>query len=269
LDFSSTSQDVIDLNNAGVGPAQLRTFSLLALSDNLPNGKRGEQMPVPDIRAVGVNSFIVPSTVCSSNFVWTFAINTWERQTHLVPVSHQVWLETNQDGKPDYVILNRDTSFENASGGQQLTWVFNLSDSSAEALFFAEHATNSSNTVLYICGEQVGLSATDLTSTNIDAFFVTEDFYFGGLGDIVNGLTITPLGERYVSLVEDVPAYSTAYMDVIDFGLFLGNTEEHGVLLISDGDRGPGNRGGATVDSEALIFLADPSSYSESSFLER
>ena len=269
LNFNSTGQGVIDLNNNGVGPAQISAFSLLALSDNLPSGKRGEQMPTPDIRAVGVNSFIVPSTVCSSNFIWTFAINTWERQTHLVPVSHQVWLETTQDGSPDYVILNRDSSFTNVTAGQQLSWVFNLSDSSAEALFFAEHATNSSNTILYLCGEQVGLSATDLARTNVDAFFIAEDFYFGGLGDIVSGLTITPLGERYFALVEDVPAHSNDFMDVIDFGPFTGNTEEHGIVLFSDGDRGPGNRGGATADSEALIFLTDPSPYDEATFLER
>ncbi len=67
----------------------------------------------------------------------------------------------------------------------------------AEAFFFTEHATNTGNTVLLICGEQVGLSGTDMLATNVDMKVDTVDWYFGGLGDSVDGLTVTPLGERY------------------------------------------------------------------------
>ena len=85
--------DVIGLNNTGVGQSQTDTFSLIAVSPDEPRGAEGQQMPMPDIRAVGVNTFPVPANFCSPNpsFVWAFAVNTWERQTHLLPVSHQVW----------------------------------------------------------------------------------------------------------------------------------------------------------------------------------
>jgi hypothetical protein len=43
---------------------------------------------------------------------------------------------------------------------------------------------------------------------------------------------------------------------VYDFGLFPGNSPERGLMLITNGDRGAGNRGGATKDTEALLFLA-------------
>ena len=37
-------------------------------------------------------------------------------------------------------------------------------------------------------------------------------------------------------------------------GLFPGNSPELGLMLITNGDRGTGNRGGATQPTEALLF---------------
>ncbi len=83
--------DDVKLINIGVGTAQNDAYSLLAVSPNQPEGGPGEQAPTPDIRAVGINTFPVPAGFCSADpsFLWAFAINTWERQEHLIPVSHQ------------------------------------------------------------------------------------------------------------------------------------------------------------------------------------
>jgi len=124
--------------------------------------------------------------------------------------------------------------------------------------FYAEHATNTGNTALYICGEQVGLTGTDMLTTNVDMDVYADDFYFGGPWDAVEGLTVTPLGERFYGVPNDVPGNTSdpAGLTVSDYGLFPGNTPELGLLLFTNGDRGPGNRGGATQDSEALLFTA-------------
>jgi minor extracellular serine protease Vpr len=251
---------VIGLNNAGVGMAQNDAYALLATSPNQPEGGLGEQAPTPDIRAVGINTFPVPAGFCSANpsFIWAFAVNTWERQEHLLPVSHQFWLDTNQDGIDDYVVLNRDASGPNTiSDGRQLSWVLNLSTGSLSAFFFAEHATNTGNTALYICGEQIDMNAANLLETNVNMDVIAQDFYYGGHGDMVTGLTVTPLGERFFGLANDVPgnAYDPAGLAVYDFGAFPGNTPELGLLLFTNGDRGAGNRGGATQATEALLFL--------------
>ena len=68
-----------------------------------------------------------------------------------------------------------------------------------------EHATNTGNTVLLICGEQVGLTGTDMLATNVDMKVDTIDWYFGGPGDSVDGLTVTPLGERYFGVPSGHP----------------------------------------------------------------
>jgi hypothetical protein len=86
---------------------------------------------------------------------------------------------------------------------------------------------------------------------------VAQDFYFGGPGDLVEGLTVTPLGERWLGVPEDVAGGSAGNLDVYDFGALPGNSPELGLMLITNGDRGAGNRGGATKDTEALLFLAD------------
>ncbi len=251
-------EEVIGLKNLGAGIAQNDAYALLAVSDAIPGGGPGEQSPTPDLRAVGINTFIVPPATCSSQFLWAFAINTWERQTHLVPVSHQIFLDTNQDGISDYLVLNRDVTLNNVVDGRQLSWVVDLATGSAGAFFFAEHATNTGNTVLRVCGEQLGLGAGDIlaTNVNIDAVLAT-DFYFGGPGDVIPGpITVTPLGERFLGVTEDIAPVTSGALTVLDFGAFPGNSPEQGVLLFSNADRGAGARGGATQDSEALLLLA-------------
>ncbi len=250
--------DVVDLTNNGVGTAQIDSYSLLATSPNMPEGAAGLQSPTPDIRGVGINTFPVPAGFCSGqqSFIWAFAVNTWERQQHLLPVSHQFWLDTNQDGTSDYVVLNRDLTFSGVSDGRQVSWAFNLATGSASAFFFAEHSMNTGNTVMYICGEQIGLTGTDMLNTNVDMFVVAQDFYYGGPGDFVGGLTVTPLGERYFGIPGDIPGMSEDILTVIDFGLFPGNTDEVGIMLVTNGDRGSGVRGGATKATEAYLLRA-------------
>jgi hypothetical protein len=252
----------VGLTNSGAGAAQLDAYALLAESPDLPSGPMGGQSPTPDIKSVGINTFPVPAGFCSASasFLWAFAIDTWEDQSHVVPVSHQVYLDTNQDGTDDYVILNRDASgLATITDGRQLAWVVNLATGSASAFFFAEHATNTGNTALYICGEQIGMNAADLSNNTVDMAVVAQDFYFGGPGDLVEGLTVTPLGERFYGLPSgDIAGGGAGEIDIFDFGAFPGNSPELGVMVFTNGDRGAGNRGGSTNDTDTVIIRADP-----------
>jgi hypothetical protein len=251
---------MVTLPNVGVGDAQNQAFNLIALSDNLPAGAPGTQSPTPDLRAVGVNTIPVPAGVCSGeeSFIWIFAIATWERQQHLLPVSLIVYLDTNRDGIDDYAILNRDASGLNTiTDGRQVSYAVNLATGSASAFFFTEHAMNTGNTVHYICAEQVGLSAADMLATQVGVSVEAQDFYYGGPGDFIGDLVVTPLGERYLGVTQDIPAKTTGAMEVLDFGSFAGNSADIGVLLFTNSDRGPGNRGGATSATEASILLVN------------
>jgi hypothetical protein len=258
--------ELIGLDNQGFGTAQVDAYTWLAQSPDIPEGPPGGQSPTPDLRAVGINTFIVDPGTCTSEFVWAFSIDTHERQEHLVPVSHWVYLDTNMDGDADYAVVSRDVSLNNVTDGRQLAWSVNLGTGAADAFFFAEHSTNTGNTVLYICGEQVGLTADDILNTNVGIAWEAQDFFYGGPGDVIgdpNDLgdyVVTPLGEQYFGVPTDVPGKTNDAdaLQVTDFGPFPGNTAEMGLMLVTNGDRGAGNRGGATVDTEAVLMGLAP-----------
>jgi hypothetical protein len=156
----------------------------------------------------------------------------------------------------DYMITNADLSGPwGVSDGRQLAWTIDLATGAADAFFYAEHATNTANTALYICAEQVGLSGADLLTTNVGLDVYAADIYYGGPGDLVSGLVITPYGEGYVGAPSDLAGLSGGTIGAYDFGLFPGNSPELGILLFSNGDRGSGAHGGATAATETILLF--------------
>lgn len=245
----------VNLRNRGVGPAQNDAYALLAVSPDLPGGVRGGQAPQPDIRAFGVNTFPVPTSLCSSGFLWAFAISTHERQTMPVGVSHQVNLDVDRNGTVDFVLLNRDGSFNNVTDGRQLSWVFNTTTLVASAFFLAEHSTNTGNTALFACTNHFGITGPQvLAGRLVNADLFTQDFYFGGPGDTAGPFVIAPFFERYLGLPDDIAPKSDGAMAVVDFGAFPGVTPELGIMLFTNGDRGAASRGGATEGTETRLF---------------
>jgi subtilisin family serine protease len=258
--FVSAFPDVIGLNNTGHGDAQNDAYSLLAVSPNIPQGGPGENSPTPDLRAVGITTIPVGAGFCSSEFVWLFAVNTWERKESLQGTIFEVDLDIDQDGTFDYAVYNFDLSLSaSLSDGRQVTWAENLTTGNASAWFFAENVTNTANTMLLVCGEQVGLTGTDILATNVDMDVFAIDWYNGGPGDEVVGLTVTPLGEQYFGVPADVPGKTngSGALEIYDFGPWPGNSPELGVLLFTNGDRGGANRGGATQATETLLFTPE------------
>ena len=255
----SSGNGEIQLRNDGVGVAQLNGYTLLGVSPNKPRGGRGENSPMPDLRAVGVTTFPVPTGLCPSGYLWSFVVNTWERQSLPMAVSHRIMLDVNNDGTDDYAVLNRDLSFNNITDGRQLAWALNLRTGTANANFFVEHPTNSATLVLNLCIDQVGLNATSVANRQlVRASVFTDDFYFGGAGDSIPPVVIVPFGERYFAApAADIAARGTGSVTVLDFGAIPGATPELGVVIQTDGDRCLATTapscGGATQGTEVLL----------------
>jgi len=153
--------------------------------------------------------------------------------------------------------LNSDVSGSPAApDGRHLTFALNVNTGEYTSVFFVDHATNTGNAILSICSEQIGLSSIDLRSTAINMEVYTQDVLYGGDGDEVVGLTVTPGGERYVAVTEDLGDGETGTVTVTDTGAFSGSSDELGVMLITTADRGPGRRGGATQGSELIVLRA-------------
>ena len=249
----------VDLTNNGIGTARIDTYSLIGTSDNLPEGGPGEQSPIIDLRYVGVQTYAVPAGFCSEDpsFVMAFAVNTWERQTHAdAPAAFEFDLDVDRDGTFDYAVFNYDLAYPSITDGRNVTWVENIATGKASAFFFTDHGTNSGNTVLMFCGEQIGMNQTNLGQPMGVQALAVDIYFTGNVTDALTGLTVIPGGERYLGLVNDIPYGDTQTMTVLDFGSEGTNPTETGVLLIQDASRG-GVRGGAPADNEATAITVE------------
>ncbi len=255
----SPRSSYVQVRNRGTGTNTVESYSLIGISSNLPKGGPGDNNPTPDYRYLGYSTFAVPAGVCNDttdSFILAFAANTWERQIHAItPASYFIELDTNQDGEADYAVLTRDVSFSGVTDGRNLTWVANLATGQAEGYFFTDHDTHSANTVMLLCAEQIGMTlANAFTPINVTAY--VDDFYFGGMGDVIPDITISPFGEQYVGEFEKggtglttLSADAKDKLRVLNFGPLTNNTET-GLLLLF--------RGGSQINREAGTIMILP-----------
>ena len=186
VEVTPTGPNQFGLTNNGVGATAVEAYTLLATSDDIAEGGRGEEMPIIDLRAVGYSTFQVPAGFCGpqASFVVAFGVNTWERQTHAnAPALFFFDIDVDGDFVPDYEVFNADLSIFspsfNLSDGRNVTVVVNLDTGAASAFFFTDHETNSANTVLYACASQLGLSAGQTLQGHV-AIGGAFDLYFQG-----------------------------------------------------------------------------------------
>jgi hypothetical protein len=169
-------------------------------------------------------------------------------------------LDTNGDGQIDYAVFNFDLSLSGGlSDGRNLTHVFDATSGETSAFFFTEHDTNSANTILLLCGEQIGMNAAnfgqpiDATALALDWYNHGTDVDFG-IRDVIDNLVITPMGERYLGVFAQggvgatlLPGRTFDFLSVIELGATPANRGEMGLLLLY--------RAGAPEGQEAGVVL--------------
>jgi len=209
-----------------------------------------------------VQTFLVPDGFCAApdgvtDYLMGFAFNLWERTAYsLFPGLVGVLLDTNGDGVPDYDVYNLALNFLGVPGDwRTVTFAVDLSTGLGNALFFTEHASNSANQVLLVCNSQIGNQP---FFANINAEAYVADVSFNSSFNSAS-TTFAPLGERFFTPdLTDLAPGQSGQMSVIDFGTEGTNPGELGLLLITNGDRGEGARGGATAKTEAILFEQKP-----------
>lgn len=254
------TSNYVQVRNRGVNTTTVESYSLIGVSSNLPQGGPGDNNPIPDLRYVGYATYPVPAGFCSDveSFVLAFAINSWERQVHAnSPAEFDVYIDVDQDGEFDYDVFNFDLSLSgNRTDGRNVTWVADLKTGEADSFFGVDHETNSANTVLLLCGEQIGLNASNFLDPMDIAVVAFDAFYQGLATDVLNDITIAPAGEQYVGVFEAGGVGSTALghdqkdkLRILDQGQLTNNTES-GLLLLF--------RGGAAINREAGTVVILP-----------
>ena len=240
------------LNNVGENQTVIEGYSLIGESSQLPTGDAGAGLPTIDLRYAGVQTIPVPAGFCldDPSFLLLFAVNTWERQTHAnAPAAFEWDIDTNQDGTADYAVFNFEAAGD-LSDGRNVVFVDQIAGDADSAFFFTDHATNSANTVLTICAEQIGLTGEDFF-TPLTADLLAVDIYFAGrVTDQILGMEFSPLGERFFPVIDGsfgagvVPVvgcndagvcHGPAELVALDFGAEGTNPSETGMLLFTDG----------------------------------
>ncbi len=253
-----TYSTTVPLTNTGVGAAQIVAYSMLATGTDRPSGGVGQQTPNPDLRAVGTNTILVPAGVCGAtpNFVWEFAFNMHERKANPAGTWHEVDLDVNNDGVTDFFVINQDVGGVTAlSDGRQATSVINAATNVATLRFLVEHATNTANVILRVCGSDLGLTQASIGQPMIADFRATS-WYFGGDESHLGPFLITPYGEEFTASVpgDVIGPMASGTLTVNEWGLFPGTDPYLGVMLINNSDFGANARGGATAATEATLL---------------
>lgn len=232
------------LTNNGVGAASVGSFSLIATSPDDPTSGPGDNVADVDLRYVGFRSIDGATLGCDSPIALQFAVNTWERQVHSVaPATFEFDLDTTGDGNADFAVINLDLGGLFAfSDGRNVTYAVNLAtDDPPSAFFFTGHSTNSGNTTLTICGEQIGVDTAEEVGQPMGVDVFAVDWYNSGVAtDVALGLTVVPGADRYTTSFSGSPfgfaatigAGAAQTVTATDNGT--ADTSETGVLLLTD-----------------------------------
>lgn len=125
--------------------------------------------------------------------------------------------------------------------GRNVTYAVDLTTGAAVAFFFTGHSTNSGNTTLTVCGEQIGIDTAAEVGQPIGVAVFAVDWYNSGLvSDAVEELTIVPGSDRYTTTFSGSPfgfattigAGAAQTVTATDNGT--AGTSESGILLLNN-----------------------------------
>ncbi len=237
------------LSNSGAADTYVEAYNLIATSDDLPEGERGANSPITDFKAIGYRTTPVPAGYCSDkkSFLLSFAVTSWERQVHAdVPNSWDLYLDYDGDGNPEANIFNFDSAGD-LSDGRNAVWAIDYVAGVQSIYFYTDHETNSADTVLTVCAEQIGLDGSGQTHKAIKVGFgYAYDLYFTG-NDTDYFDTINVGGPGVDNSPVTFQGNKSGYQTVPAGGSVKGNLSgTEGALLLF--------RGGAPEGNESVVI---------------
>jgi hypothetical protein len=222
----------VTLKNNGAAQASVNVYSLTGTSGRVPVSTYpdpGDSYAVVDLKAVGVRQ--IGSSL-------QFAVHTFGERAHPnYPAEFDVYIDTNNDGVPDFVVFN----FENggfAATGQNVVGVANLAGGPVSIFFFTDADLNSANAVLTVPMSALGITPASKITFSVYAF---DNYFTGNLTDAVENMTYTPGTPRYTTAANPitVPAGGSSALAVQSVaGGAAASPSQSGLLLFySDGRR--------------------------------
>lgn len=173
----------ITLRNASkVEAGQTEVYALTGTSPRLPNGGPGEQ---------GSNSVVIDlaaTGVYAAGGIVQFAIANHDRYTHPnYPIEYDVYVDTDRDGDPDYVLYQGEAGAF-ATSGQSVVYVVDLATGEGGAYFYTDAGFDSSVMVLTAPAAALGLSDGQTFDFSVYAF---DNYFTGDRTDAIEGMSFT------------------------------------------------------------------------------
>ena len=156
----------------------------------------GDGLALIDLRAVGVR--------LAEPGVLQFAVNTFGRRAHpAYPAEFDIYIDTNRDGIPDFVVYNSEQGTF-GSTGLVLVNVVDLATGAGAAYYYLDADLQSGNAILSVPTEALGITDDTTFDFTVSAF----DNYFSGTvtdtigtvsdaGMLVNAMTYTGSKPRF------------------------------------------------------------------------
>jgi subtilisin family serine protease len=203
------------LSNEGTLAGRTDVFAWTGTSQKIPSRllpKPGDNFAVIDLGQVGVRRALAGTTP-----VVQFAINTFGKRAHPnYPAEFDIFIDSNNDGSPDWVVFNLENGGFGASG-QNIVRIANaMTGAVLPSAFFADADLNSSNMIYTVPMALVGLTPTSRFTFSVFAF---DNYFTGNLTDSIENMTFSFAAPRFTaSGVPDagVPARGQATLTVAE-----------------------------------------------------
>jgi len=228
----------LQLLNLGVETGDYDVFSLTGQSPRIPRDQlpgAGDNFAIVDVQSVGVRH--LPAAVFGADYL-EFAISTFGRRVHPnYPAEFDIYIDSNNDGTPDYVVFNAENGGFSASG-QNVVFVAKLTGGPATAVFFTDADLDSGNAIFTVpmnasAGSiNVGIQPGTTFGFSVFAF---DNYFTGAQTDAVEDMLFTPGNARFGVAGDPfgtVAPRSFASVPVTTATVPDANTTETGLLLM-------------------------------------
>jgi subtilisin family serine protease len=177
-------------NKSHVLDGAVEAFSLTGTSPQIDKKflpAPGDNFAVIDLKSVGVRE--------PESGLVQFGIDTYGARSHPnYPAEFDVYIDSNGDGTPDYIVFNLENGGFGTSG-QNVDEVFNLATGHGSVFFFTDADLDSGNAILTAPMSAVGL--TNSSKFNF-AVFAFDNYFTGNLTDAIgdvaeDGTLVNPM----------------------------------------------------------------------------
>ena len=190
----------LSMLNLGVETGDYDVFSLIGQSERIPRRdlpQPGDNFEIIDLQSVGVRH--LPAAVFGADYL-EFGLTTFGRRVHPnYPAEFDVYIDSNNDGTPDFVAFNSELGGFSASG-QNVVSVANLTTGAVTAVFFTDADLDSGNVIFTVPmnasagAGNVGVQPGTTIGISVFAF---DNYITGALTDSVENMRFTPGNARF------------------------------------------------------------------------